>query len=98
VDAFLDLAEAMAGRGPLALGLDDLQWADPSSLLTLGTLARRLPDGPVALLVSLRPLPRGGDLERTLEALEAAGARRLTLGQLDPEATRHRQAPGPTSG
>jgi predicted ATPase len=60
VDAFLDLAEAMAGRGPLALGLDDLQWADPSSLLTLGALARRLPDGPLALLVSCGRCPAAG--------------------------------------
>jgi hypothetical protein len=86
VDAFLELVEALALRGPLVLGLDDLQWADPSSLLTLGALARRLTGSPVALLASLRPLPRGAELERTLEALDAAGARRLTLGQLDPGA------------
>jgi predicted ATPase len=86
VDAFLELVEALALQGPLALGLDDLQWADPSSLLTLGAAARRLTDSPVALLASLRPLPRGGELERALAALDAAGARRLTLGQLDPEA------------
>jgi predicted ATPase len=52
--------EALALQGPLALGLDDLQWADPSSLLTLGAAARRLTDSPVALLASLRPLPRAG--------------------------------------
>src|SRR5215216_1637140 len=83
VDAFLELVEALALRGPLVLGLDDLQWADPSSLLTLGALARRLTGSPVALLASLRPLPRGAELERTLEALDAGGARRLSLGQLD---------------
>jgi predicted ATPase len=60
VDAFLELVEALALQGPLALGLDDLQWADPSSLLTLGAAARRLTDSPVALLASLRPLPRAG--------------------------------------
>jgi predicted ATPase len=86
VDAFLDLVEALAHRGPLVLGLDDLQWADPSSLLTLGALARRLTDGPVALIASLRPLPRSGELERALEALDAAGACHLALGQLDQEA------------
>jgi DNA-binding CsgD family transcriptional regulator len=86
VDAFLDLVEALAGRGPLVLGLDDLQWADPSSLLTLGALARRLTVGPVALVASLRPLPGGRELERMLEAFDAAGARRLALGQLDREA------------
>ena len=86
VDAFLDLVEAPAGRGPLVLGLDDLQWADPSSLLTLGALARRHTVGPVALVASLRPLPGGRELERMLEAFDAAGARRLALGQLDREA------------
>jgi DNA-binding CsgD family transcriptional regulator/TolA-binding protein len=82
----VELVEALALRGPLVLGLDDLQWADPSSLLTLGALARRLTGSPVALLVSLRPLPRSAELERTLAALDAGGARRLSLGQLDQEA------------
>ena len=50
VDAFLDLVEALAPRGPLVLGPDDLQRADPSSLLTLGALARRGTDNPVVLL------------------------------------------------
>jgi predicted ATPase len=86
VDAFLELLEALALQGPLVLGLDDLQWADPSSLLILGALVRRLADSPVALLAGLRPLPRGAELERALAALDAAGARRLVLGQLDPEA------------
>src|SRR5215211_8198264 len=69
--------EVVAGRGPLVLGLDDLQWADPSSLLTLGALARRLTVGPVAL-----------------EAFDAAGAHRLALGQLDPEAVAELVAEG----
>jgi predicted ATPase len=29
VDAFVDLLESLALRGPLVAGLDDLQWADP---------------------------------------------------------------------
>jgi predicted ATPase len=43
VDAFTDLVEELALAGPVLLGLDDLQWADPSSLLALGALARRRP-------------------------------------------------------
>ena len=42
VDAFTDLVEELALAGPVVIGLDDLQWADPSSLLTLGALGRRL--------------------------------------------------------
>ena len=39
VDAVTDLVEELALAGPVVIGLDDLQWADPSSLLTLGALA-----------------------------------------------------------
>jgi predicted ATPase len=42
VDAFGDLAEELALSGPLVIGVDDLQWADPASLLTLATLSRRV--------------------------------------------------------
>ena len=43
VDAFADLAEELTLSGPLLIATDDLQWADPCSLLTLGVLSRRLP-------------------------------------------------------
>jgi predicted ATPase len=58
VDAFVDLVEELALRAPLVLGLDDLQWADPSSLLTISALARRLTGLPVALIGCFRPSPR----------------------------------------
>jgi predicted ATPase len=82
----VDLAEAAALRGPLEVGLDDLQRADPSSLLTLAAMARRLADSPVALLVCLRLRPRSEELVWALDALEAPKARRLALGQLGEEA------------
>ncbi len=43
VDAFVDLVETLALGGPLVLGVDDLQWTDPSSLLTLAAVARVSP-------------------------------------------------------
>jgi hypothetical protein len=73
VDAFVDLVEALALQRPLVVGVDDLQWADPSSLLTLGALGRRLVDLPVALIGCLRPSPHPHELERTLQTLHAAG-------------------------
>ena len=57
VDAIADLAEELALSGPLVIGVDDLQWADPSSLLTLGALSRRLADVPAALIGCFRPTP-----------------------------------------
>jgi predicted ATPase len=50
VDAVVDLVEELALHTPLVIGLDDLQWADPSSLLTISTIGRRLDDLPVALI------------------------------------------------
>jgi predicted ATPase len=86
VDAFTDLVEELAVAGPLVLGLDDLQWADPSSLLTVGVLARRLDGLPVGVIGCLRPSSRGVELDRLAGALEAAGARHLVLPPLTGEA------------
>src|SRR5689334_6209502 len=86
VDAFADLAEELALGAPLVLGVDDLHWADPSSLVTLGALAARLDGLPVAIIGCFRPAPAGAGLEQLARALEAAGGRRLSLRELDGRA------------
>ncbi len=86
VDGFADLAEELALGGPLVTAVDDLQWADPSSLLTLGALIRRLAFLPVALIGCLRPSPRGAELDRLVDALDAAGARHVMVRGLAEEA------------
>ncbi len=86
VDALVDLVEALAIRGPVVIGIDDLQWADPSSLMTLGAWSRRLAHLPVALIGCLRPAPRMPQLQRLLEALTADEARRIGLGPIDQAA------------
>ncbi|HEY6313324.1 MAG TPA: BREX system ATP-binding domain-containing protein [Streptosporangiaceae bacterium] len=86
VDAFTDLAEEIALAGPLVIGLDDLQWADPSSLLTLGAVGRRLPHVPVAVIGCMRLAPRLPELDRLAGALQAAGARHLALAPLRDDA------------
>ena len=82
VNAFTDLVEELALEQPLVVGVDDLQWADPSSLLTLGTMGRRLAYAPVALIGCFRPAPAAAELERMTESLMGAGARHLTLQPL----------------
>lgn len=85
VDAVVDLVEELALHTPLVIGLDDLQWADPSSLLTISTIStigRRLADLPVALIGCYRPAPRSPQLERTVEFLRAASAQELSVGPL----------------
>ena len=86
VDALTDLVEEMAVDRPLVIGLDDLQWADQSSLLTLAALSRRLADHPAALIVCFRPSPRDPALQHLLDALAEAGAEHLAVRRLDDRA------------
>ncbi len=86
VDALADLVEELAVSGPLVIGLDDVQWADTSSLLTLSTLARRIEHLPVGLIACFRLSPRSPELDRLTTSLAAAGARHLSLGGLDARA------------
>ena len=97
VDAFADLAEELALSGPLVIGLDDLQWADPSSLLTLATVGRRLAYLPVALVGCFRPSPRVAELDRLAGVLEDAGAWHFTVRPLAAAAVAETVAaePGP---
>ncbi|MBO0810545.1 MAG: AAA family ATPase [Microlunatus sp.] len=82
VDAFVDLAEDAALRAPLLIGLDNLQWADPSSVLTIAALARGLADLPVGIVGCFRPLPYASSLQQLTAVLDGAGASRLKLGPL----------------
>jgi predicted ATPase len=82
VDALTDVVEELALTGPLVIGLDDLQWADPSTLLTVGVLARRLTGLPVGVIGCLRPSPRVAELDRLAATLAVAGARHLVLRPL----------------
>ena len=86
VDAFADLAEELALAGPLVIGVDDLQWADPSSLLTLAAVSRRLAYLPVALIGCLRPSPRIPELDRLAGLLLDAGGRILAVRGLTDQA------------
>jgi DNA-binding CsgD family transcriptional regulator len=82
VDAFGVLVEALALSGPVVVGADDLQWADPSSLVTLAAMGRRVADLPVGIIGCFRPVPRAAELDGAVRALQAAGARHLTLPPL----------------
>jgi DNA-binding CsgD family transcriptional regulator len=89
VDAAVDHIEEIALRGPVALLLDDLQWADPSTLLTLNSLTRRLGYLRVAVLAAFRAVPRTPALAQLLDALTRGGGRWIVLGPLDAAAVGH---------
>ena len=79
--------EHAAGEGPLLIVIDDLQWADPSTLLAVGSLTRQLFAYPIAWLFGRRPFPVSDRLSALLDRLAAQGVVRLSLGPLPPGAT-----------
>jgi DNA-binding NarL/FixJ family response regulator len=74
----------IARRGPTALFLDDLQWADSTTLELLPSLAEALEKEPLLLVGAYRndEIPRGHPLRRTRADLRRAG--RLNEIVLEP--------------
>ena len=85
VEAMQAALEAAAARGPLLIVLDDVQWADPPTLLALGLLPPALFSYPVGWLLARRPWPASAQLSALLTRLDGAGATRLRLGPLSAE-------------
>jgi DNA-binding CsgD family transcriptional regulator len=74
----LALLTEMADRAPLVLVLEDLHWADESSLLLLGFLAVRLRDQPVIVIGTIRDEDLNADTRLWLAEVE----RRPTVTRL----------------
>ncbi|MGA4545190.1 BTAD domain-containing putative transcriptional regulator [Uniformispora flossi] len=73
-------------NGPVAVVLDDIHWADPSSLHLLGYAAEMLAGQPVLLAVTLRDNHARSDsaLDACLATLARLHPLRLRLSGLDP--------------
>jgi DNA-binding CsgD family transcriptional regulator len=93
VEDLLDLVEELTRDTPILVVLDDLQWADQATLLTVLEMGRRLYSLPLALVGAFRTAPRRADLDRvitsiprsthlTLSALAANDVARLVEGLL----------------
>lgn len=96
-DLVLALCGALAQRQPLLLAVDDLQWADASSLVLLSRLAAEMTDQGLELLLIYRPTPHFAEpwrdlatcttLElRELPAAESAALAEALLGSAMPAA------------
>ncbi|MFF5246619.1 AAA family ATPase [Streptosporangium sp. NPDC000095] len=75
--------ERRLASGPLLVILDDLQWADPATIMALRTMPSRLASRPVTWLLARRDAPAGGDAGRLFDLLEEEGAARTVLRPLD---------------
>ena len=76
------LTVQLANDQPVVLSVDDLHWADASSLRALDYLARRIPELPVLLVLALRP-DEPGTQHDLFDALRAnADATRVSVGPL----------------
>ena len=88
VEEILDLLEASCAKRPVVLVLEDIHWADDSTLLAFRAMARRLAHVPLLLVASFRPVPRSAELDQLLGDILAAGARLIRLGALAPDEVR----------
>lgn len=86
IELLAGLLEELALSRPVALAIDDLQWADTSTLRALQSLARHLRHLPVMLVATLHPIPRSAEIGGLLDVMLADGAHHLALAPLMPEA------------
>jgi DNA-binding CsgD family transcriptional regulator len=99
--AVLDVLRTLAERGPVLVGLDDVQWLDPSSAGVLQIAFRRLRREPIGVLATLRAgsdataafpfersFPRERTVRLTLGPLGAGALRQLLIGRVGLELTR----------
>ncbi|MFF8787076.1 ATP-binding protein [Streptomyces sp. NPDC015125] len=85
VEAMLGLVDDLCAQGPLALILDDLQWADPASLVVVHRLMRSVHQLPLLVVGAFRPVT-GGEIERLCQSLAFGNGTVLKLEPLSPPA------------
>ena len=76
--------EAWSNDSPVALIVDDLQWADTATLAALGRLLRLTATQPLLVVAAYRPLPQVDELAALTTEGRRAGGRALSLGPLAP--------------
>lgn len=85
IEAAVGIARSLARRR-VALVVDDVQWADPTSLFLLTQLARRIPKLPILLALRSEEAERDGAADRFLESVRGQLVVELKLGPLSSDA------------
>ncbi len=83
VDGAIELLENSCSEAPTVLVLEDLHWADGSTLGTVRAILHDLRYLPLLLVATLRPAPRTAELDVLLDDFVACGTQ-LRLGSLEP--------------
>jgi DNA-binding CsgD family transcriptional regulator len=86
VEALGAVVERLATDGPLVLALEDIHWADASTLIAMRSIAQRTQYLPVMILCTGRPGHDVAALHRVVDDLLRAGGTRVALGPLDADA------------
>jgi DNA-binding CsgD family transcriptional regulator len=81
-EAVLDLVDRWCAQGPIALVIDDIQWADRASLVVLHRLGRNLAQQPLLLVLATWSTAHDETTTELVRGLLAHGAQPLTLGPL----------------
>ena len=80
VEQLLALVDNLCATAPAMLVVDDLQWADPATVMTLGRLVRGLDQLPMLLVGLTRTVPRRDDVLALRRAIEPDVIRLDNLG------------------
>jgi DNA-binding CsgD family transcriptional regulator len=82
VEEILDLLERLCARGPVALILEDLHWADSSTVVAFSAMAYGMTHMPLLLVGTMRPSPRSQELDQMLDECLTRGSSMVGLGSL----------------
>ncbi|WP_067495027.1 BTAD domain-containing putative transcriptional regulator [Actinoplanes sp. TFC3] len=85
-DRVLAYVRAACAIAPLVLVVDDLQWADESSVLFWDRLVAATPRLPLLLVAAARPEPNGHELAQLRRSVQNRRGHALALRALPPEA------------
>src|SRR2546421_5025481 len=77
VERLLTLVDELCTLAPVLLVVDDLQWADPATVMALGRLARSVRQLPMLVVGMSRPVPRREDLLALRRMVEPAALLRM---------------------
>lgn len=86
VDALVDVLEMRALQQPVLLVVEDLHWADSSTLSFVGAACRRVLGLPLGVVATLRPPTGRPEVVQLEDRLSREGVDLIRLGALDPPA------------